>query len=111
VPYISFFFPFGRCSLSLIRLATVSMHSSSFLLTMYDNNLGFLCGFCNELWVVENGRVEVRHGDEFEEIFAIFKGETLSEAQGRSSVRNIKSAMAKQATKQRTTPKTGGFIG
>jgi hypothetical protein len=74
---------------------------------------GFLCSFCNELWVVEDGRVDVRHSDAngFEENFAIFRSETLAGVQDRSAARSAKMAMAKKALQQRTAPKTGGFIG
>ena len=86
---------------------------SNFLIPGNVNIIGFLCAFCNELWVVEKGRVDVRHSDTtgFEENFAVFRSETLSGAQGRSAARSTKTAMAKQATRQRTAPKTGGFIG
>jgi hypothetical protein len=76
-------------------------------------SIGFLCSFCNELWVVEDGRIDVRHSDAhgFEEDFAVFRNETLAGVQGRSVARSAKMTLAKKAQKQHSVPKTGGFIG
>lgn len=74
---------------------------------------GFLSTFCNELWKVEGGEVDVRHSDtqSFDEIFMQYQTEVLG-ANNRSNVREAKSRMAKIATKQKAgAAESSGFVG
>jgi ATPase subunit of ABC transporter with duplicated ATPase domains len=75
-----------------------------------SHNQGFLCGFCNELWVVENKKVNVKYSDSssFTDNFSLYKSTAI---QNRSSTRQTKANIAKRATVQRSGLKqTGGFI-
>lgn len=71
---------------------------------MVSHNQGFLSGFCNELWVLENGRVTVSHDDteSFDELFSNYRNHVMSstEASGRQNARQTKAKMARKAAKQ-----------
>ena len=71
---------------------------------MISHNQGFLSGFCKELWVLENGRIDVLHNDteSFDELFSHYRHHILSSlaASNRQHERHMKTKMAKQATKQ-----------
>ena len=66
-----------------------------------SHNQSFLSGFCNELWVVDNGRVDVRHDDSFSDMFAQYKLEAAAGAANRRSTRTAKARMARKANQQR----------
>jgi ATP-binding cassette subfamily F protein 3 len=76
---------------------------------MVSHNQGFLSGFCNELWVLEDGHVSVSHDDteSFDELFAQYRSHILSSsaASSRSHERHVKSEMAKRAHKQSASAK------
>lgn len=72
---------------------------------MVSHNQSFLSGFCNELWVVEGGKVAVTHSDTetFDEIFSSYRSTVLGGGKkSLSQRRRQKAEMAKQATKQRS---------
>jgi len=66
-----------------------------------SHNQRFLTAFCNELWVVDGGKVLVEHSDEqsFAENFAKFRSETVAGTQGRRGQAQAKAAMSKQAAR------------
>ena len=66
-----------------------------------SHNQSFLSGFCKELWVVEDGKVEVRHSDNFEELFLEYKSEAIAGASSRRNIRTAKAKLAKKASHQR----------
>ena len=73
----------------------------------------FLSGFCKDLWVVENGSVDVRHSDteSFDDMFSQYRHEAMMGATSRSSKRQQKATMAKKAQHQRSGAKQNiGFI-
>jgi len=76
-----------------------------------SHNQSFLSGFCKELWVIEDGKIDIRHSDTqtFDELFDGYRSEIMINS--RSGKRQMKAAMAKQATKQKAGATTGtGFI-
>jgi len=71
---------------------------------MVSHNQSFLSGFCNELWVLENGSVTVNHSDTetFDELFSDYRSAALdSSTKSLKTRRQEKADMAKRATKQR----------
>ena len=66
-----------------------------------SHNQSFLSGFCKELWVVEDGKVEVRHSESFEELFLEYKSEAIAGASSRRNIRTAKAKLAKKASHQR----------
>ena len=64
-----------------------------------SHNQRFLCGFCNELWVVDSGKVRVQHSDtnSFEDNFARYRNGTLDAAAARGNARQVKAAMSRRA--------------
>lgn len=66
-----------------------------------SHNQSFLSGFCKELWVVEDGKVEVRHSESFEELFLEYKSEAIAGASSRRNIRTKKAKLAKKASHQR----------
>lgn len=78
-----------------------------------SHNQEFLSGFCRELWVVENGGVDVRHqdGGSFDALFSAYRKGASADLEGRRNKRQQKTALAKMATQLRTGAKQGtGFI-
>jgi ATPase subunit of ABC transporter with duplicated ATPase domains len=65
-----------------------------------SHNQSFLSGFCKELWVVEDGKVEVRHSESFEELFLEYKSEAIAGASSRRNIRMAKAKLAKKASHQ-----------
>lgn len=70
---------------------------------MVSHNQAFLSGFCNELWAVEDGKVEISHSDteSFDELFSNYRSHMLSgsSANARSEQRKAKATMAQRAKK------------
>lgn len=73
---------------------------------MVSHNQAFLSGFCNELWVVEDGKLEINHSDteSFDELFSKYRNHILSgsSASARMEQRKAKATMAMQAKKHST---------
>ena len=70
---------------------------------MVSHNQAFLSGFCKELWVLADGKIDVMHSDtsSFDEIFSEYRHSISSSASGISSGRHKeKTKMAKQAKQQ-----------
>ncbi|GAX15858.1 hypothetical protein FisN_2Lh414 [Fistulifera solaris] len=70
---------------------------------MVSHNQAFLSGFCKELWVLADGKIDVMHSDtsSFDEIFSEYRHRISSSANGTSSGRRKEKAkMAKQAKQQ-----------
>lgn len=93
-----------------------ALHEFTGAVVMVSHNQGFLSGFCNTLWVLEDGRVDVIHNDtdSFDELFSQYKSHVMSgsAAASRSHERRAKADMAKRATKQSAgTLKTATFVG
>jgi ABC-type sulfate/molybdate transport systems ATPase subunit len=73
---------------------------------MVSHNQAFLSGFCEELWVLDGGDVDVKHSDtaNFDELlFSQYRNSILSASgvTSRTHARRVKANMAKRATKQR----------
>ena len=68
---------------------------------MVSHNQGFLSGFCQELWVLEDGKITVNHGDSFDELFTDYR--SASTDNGLSTRRQEQTNMAKRAANQRAT--------
>jgi ATPase subunit of ABC transporter with duplicated ATPase domains len=91
--------------------AALNVYQGSVLIV--SHNQAFLSGFCKDLWVVESGRVDVRHSDTdtFDEMFSKYRTEAMVGASFRSSKRKEKANMAKLAKNQRSGVKqSAGFI-
>ncbi|CAJ1960106.1 unnamed protein product [Cylindrotheca closterium] len=73
---------------------------------MVSHNQAFLSGFCNELWVVEDGKLEINHSDteSFDDLFSNYRSHILSgsSASARMQQRKVRATMARQA-KQHST--------
>lgn len=78
---------------------------------MVSHNQAFLSGFCNQLWVLEDGGIQVKHdhAESFDELFAGYRNHSLSSsaATGRKEARRLKSGLAHRATKQSAGAKVG----
>lgn len=70
---------------------------------MVSHNQYFLSGFCNELWVLENGHLSVTHSDtqSFDDLFSEYRQSVFQSGHSLSTQRREKATMAKRATKQR----------
>lgn len=71
---------------------------------MVSHNRDFLSGFCQELWVLDGGKIVVRHAgtESFDEMFAAYQSEALSgTGSSRASHRQHKATLAKRAKQQR----------
>ena len=91
--------------------AALNVYQGSVLIV--SHNQAFLSGFCKDLWVVESGRVDVRHSDTdtFDEMFSKYRTEAMVGASFRSSKRKEKANMAKLAKNQRSAVKqSAGFM-
>ena len=78
-----------------------------------SHNQGFLCGFCKELWVVDNGSVEIRHqdGGSFDTLFSAYHKDALIGLEDRRNKRQHNTTLAKTAAQLRMGAKKGtGFI-
>jgi len=72
---------------------------------MVSHNQGFLSGFCNQLWALENGKLEISQNDteSFDELFSRYRNDVLSSRAGasaRQQERQTKTGLAKRAAKQ-----------
>jgi ABC-type sulfate/molybdate transport systems ATPase subunit len=89
-----------------------ALNSFEGAVVVISHNQSFLCGFCKELWVVNDGKVEVRHDDSFSDMFAQYKSEAVAGAADRRSARTVKARMARKANQQRVGgTERSGFIG
>jgi ABC-type glutathione transport system ATPase component len=70
---------------------------------MISHNQGFLAGFCNELWVLDKGKLSIRHSTEssFDEVFSEYRASTLQSGKVFAN-RLHKADLAKRASKQTT---------
>lgn len=68
---------------------------------MVSHNQGFLSGFCKELWVLENGHVDVSYDDteSFDDLFSRYRNHILSSTATttRQHNRQQRATMAKTA--------------
>mmetsp|Transcript_25081 Transcript_25081/g.61771 ORF Transcript_25081/g.61771 Transcript_25081/m.61771 type:complete len:267 (+) Transcript_25081:1700-2500(+) len=73
---------------------------------MISHNQAFLSGFCDELWAVEDGKLEISHSDteSFDDLFSNYRSHILSgsSASARTQQRKAKATMARQAKKHIT---------
>ncbi|KAL7462764.1 hypothetical protein ACHAXS_003142 [Conticribra weissflogii] len=72
---------------------------------MVSHNQGFLSGFCNELWALDNAKLDVSQSDaeSFDDLFSRYRNDVLSSrvgASARQQERHVKTSMAKRAAKQ-----------
>ncbi len=97
----------GRIELDIETLDYITLALNSFqgAVVMVSHNQGFLNGFCKELWVVENGKLDVRYSDteSFDEMFSKYRNDILSTFGSRYQRRKDKATMAKKAKQQRTS--------
>jgi ATPase subunit of ABC transporter with duplicated ATPase domains len=75
---------------------------------MISHNQAFLAEFCNELWVLDKGRLTVKHSTEssFDDIFSEYKASALQTGRVFAN-RQQKVDLAKRASKQTTGRKYG----
>lgn len=78
---------------------------------MVSHNQGFLSTFCNELWVLENGQVEVNHNDtkSFDDLFSRYRNHILSTSAttNRQNTRKQTATLARKATAQAAGTRKG----
>lgn len=76
---------------------------------MVSHNQAFLRGFCKELWVLEGGKLDIRHSETatFDEMFSHYRQDILgvSGSKSLSGRRKEKTVLAKKATAQRAGTK------
>jgi ATPase subunit of ABC transporter with duplicated ATPase domains len=81
---------------------------------MVSHNQAFLSGFCEELWVMEDGEVSVQHNDteSFDELFSQYRNSILSASgsTSRTRARRVKADMAKRAIKQNVNTKQAATL-
>jgi len=78
-----------------------------------SHNQNFLSGFCQDLWIVEDGKVDVRRheSESFDAIFMEYRREALVGSADRARNKQSKAGLARKATLQRAgTVHGAGFI-
>jgi ATP-binding cassette subfamily F protein 3 len=110
----------NHVDLETLDSLSVALNTYSGAVIMVSHNQGFLSGFCNTLWVLEDGRLDVLHNDTdtFDALFSQYRSHVMTTKSGagataaRSSERKAKADMVKRATRQSTgTAKAATFIG
>lgn len=73
---------------------------------MISHNQGFLSGFCNELWVLEDGIVSITHSDteNFDNLFNKYRAIAAGDPE-LSTRRREQAYLVKRATEQRASVK------
>eukprot|EP00566_Odontella_aurita_P000093 CAMPEP_0113548804 /NCGR_PEP_ID=MMETSP0015_2-20120614/13087_1 /TAXON_ID=2838 /ORGANISM="Odontella" /LENGTH=864 /DNA_ID=CAMNT_0000449455 /DNA_START=194 /DNA_END=2788 /DNA_ORIENTATION=- /assembly_acc=CAM_ASM_000160 len=105
--------PSNHCDLETLDGLSAALGKFQGAVVVISHNQGFLSGFCKELWVVQSGGIDVRHGDtqSFDEIFLQYRSEVISSADARISSRENRARMAKKAQKQRAgAVGSSGFV-
>jgi ATP-binding cassette subfamily F protein 3 len=77
---------------------------------MVSHNQGFLSTFCKELWVLENGHIDVSHDDteSFDDLFSKYRNHIMAtSATTRQNNRQLTLALAKKATSHATGARKG----
>lgn len=99
--HICLYFSTNHVDLETLQSMSKALHSFEGSVLMVSHNQGFLAGFCNELWVLGDGKLTVKHSTEssFDEIFSEYKSSILQSADV-SMRRQQKAGMAKRASKQ-----------
>ena len=74
---------------------------------MVSHNQGFLSGFCQELWVLQEGRIAVNHSDTstFDELFSDYRSAATCSSSKLETRRQQNVNMAKRAEVQRANAK------
>ena len=69
---------------------------------MVSHNQSFLSGFCKELWILEEGRLDVNYSDTatFDEVFSEFRAATVQSG-SLARKRQTQAILSKKATAQR----------
>ena len=94
----------NHCDMQLLESLAGALNHFTGAVVMVSHNQSFLSGFCNELWVLENGHITVNHSDtiSFDEIFSQYRNSvTNGTTKSLVNQRRQKTALAKIATNQR----------
>lgn len=104
--------PSNHLDLETLDACTAALDAFEGAVVVISHNQSFLCGFCKELWVVDEGKVEIRHDDSFADMFMQYKSDAVTGAADRRSTRAAKARMARKANQQRAgRTERSGFIG
>ena len=70
---------------------------------MISHNQGFLAGFCNELWILDKGKIAIKHAAEssFDDLFSEYRASALQSDKVFAN-RSQKADLAKRASRQTT---------
>jgi ATP-binding cassette, subfamily F, member 3 len=95
----------NHCDITLLETMAMSLHDFKGAVVMVSHNQSFLSGFCNELWVLDDGRIAVTHSDtkSFDDMFSQYRSSISQKGGGVNfaDIRRNKGKLAKRATKQR----------
>jgi len=104
--------PSNHLDMETLDALASALNSFEGAVVAISHNQSFLCGFCKELWVVNDCKAEVRHDDSFADMFAQYKREAVAGAADRRRARTAKARMARKANQQRVGgTERSGFIG
>lgn len=101
--------PTNHLDIETLDALATALNAYNGAVIIVSHNQHFLSGFCKELWVVEDGIVEVRHngGESFEALFAEYRNDLLTGSENRTAKRQAKAIMARKARQLRTGAKQG----
>ena len=91
----------NHVDLETLDCIAVALRDYQGAVLMVSHNQGFLSSFCKELWVLENGHVDVSHNDteSFDDMFSKYRSHILSSsATTRAKNRQLTATLAKKAT-------------
>lgn len=123
--------PTNHLDIETLDALAQALHKFEGAILIVSHNQHFLCGFCNELWILDKKRIQIEysrddHNDDddglcssssssFEENFTNFKQQFVSGMESRSKAREEKVALSKQISmfhkNKKQTDTRGGFIG
>jgi ATP-binding cassette subfamily F protein 3 len=101
----------NHVDLETLESMSVALNKYEGSVLMVSHNQAFLRGFCQELWVLEDGRITVKHSETatFDEMFAKYRQDILGGKGGGTSTlldqRQQKAVLAKKASAQRAGAK------
>jgi ATPase subunit of ABC transporter with duplicated ATPase domains len=99
----------NHCDMQLLESLAGALKNFTGAVLMVSHNQSFLSGFCNELWVLNDGHITVHHSDTltFDEIFSQYRNSITKDMshQSLSHQRQQKTKLAQRATTQRAGTK------
>jgi ATP-binding cassette subfamily F protein 3 len=89
----------NHVDLETLESMSAALNAFEGAVLMVSHNQAFLSGFCNELWILEDGKVTVNHSDTetFDGIFFSYRNSVLNSGPSLSSYRHQKAKLAKRA--------------